>query len=86
LVGHSGCGKSTITNLLMRLYDIDSGSITINGVELKDIELKSLRKEVSIVMQEPQLFNVSIKDNILYGNEYATNEQVRHAAKLANAL
>ena len=67
LVGHSGCGKSTITNLLLRFYDLKSGKILIDGENLEDYNALSLRKQIGFVMQEPILFNKSIKDNILYG-------------------
>jgi ATP-binding cassette, subfamily B (MDR/TAP), member 1 len=67
LVGASGCGKSTITNLLLRFYDIENGNILIDGVDIKDYNIKKLRQEIGYVMQEPILFNQSIKDNILYG-------------------
>jgi ATP-binding cassette subfamily B (MDR/TAP) protein 1 len=68
LVGESGCGKSTFVNLLMRFYDVDSGEILLDGHNIRDINLHSLRGIVSLVMQEPILFNYSILENILYGN------------------
>jgi ABC-type multidrug transport system fused ATPase/permease subunit len=67
LVGASGCGKSTITNLLLRFYDIQSGKILIDGKDIKDYNIKNLRRQIGFVMQEPILFNQSIKENILYG-------------------
>lgn len=67
LVGHSGCGKSTITNLLLRFYDIKSGVIKIDGEDLNDYNALSLRRQIGYVMQEPILFNTTIKENILYG-------------------
>jgi ABC-type multidrug transport system fused ATPase/permease subunit len=73
LVGHSGCGKSTITNLLLRFYDVTGGSLKIDGIDIRDYNIGELRKQIGFVMQEPLLFNVSIKDNILYGNENATD-------------
>jgi ABC-type multidrug transport system fused ATPase/permease subunit len=73
LVGHSGCGKSTITNLLLRFYDVTGGSLKIDGIDIRDYSIGDLRKQIGFVMQEPLLFNVSIKDNILYGNENATD-------------
>jgi len=86
LVGASGCGKSTITNLLLRFYDIESGNILIDGADIKDYNVSKLRQQIGYVMQEPILFNTSIKDNILYGNLNATDFEVRKAALLANAL
>ena len=73
LVGESGCGKSTIVSLILRLYDVDYGSITIDGVDIRDYNLRQLRQAMSLVMQEPILFNYSILENILYGDSDATN-------------
>jgi len=67
LVGESGCGKSTLVSLLMRFYDADLGLITIDGIDIKKYNLRSLRKMMGMVMQEPTLFNYSILENILYG-------------------
>jgi ABC-type multidrug transport system fused ATPase/permease subunit len=86
LVGESGCGKSTIVSLILRLYDVDYGKITIDGVDVKDYNLKQMRHAMSLVMQEPILFNYSILENILYGDSDATNSQVHEAAKISNAL
>ena len=68
LVGESGCGKSTIVSLLMRFYDANIGDILIDGVNIRDYNLQSLRRHLGLVMQEPTLFNYSIEENILYGN------------------
>mmetsp|Transcript_17768 Transcript_17768/g.16997 ORF Transcript_17768/g.16997 Transcript_17768/m.16997 type:complete len:111 (-) Transcript_17768:373-705(-) len=87
LVGHSGCGKSTIANLLLRFYDIEKGSIKIDGKDIRDYKLSALRRQIGIVMQEPTIFNMSIKENILYGKQNnASNEEIKKAAELANAL
>jgi ABC-type multidrug transport system fused ATPase/permease subunit len=86
LVGHSGCGKSTITNLLLRFYDINEGQLKIDGHDIKDYDIKELRKQIGYVMQEPVLFNMSIKDNILYGNDKASDIQIRQVCEQANAL
>jgi subfamily B ATP-binding cassette protein MsbA len=86
LVGHSGCGKSTITNLLLRFYDINGGHIKIDGVDIKDYNTKALRQQIGFVMQEPLLFNTTIKENILYGNSKASDLRVRQVAEMANAL
>lgn len=83
LVGMSGCGKTTILRLLSRLYDYDKGHIYIGGVEIKDISTAALFKQISIVFQDVTLFNTSIMDNIRLGKEAASDEEVRHAAKLA---
>lgn len=86
LVGPSGAGKSTVINLIPRFYDIASGAITIDGHDVRDVTLESLRTQVGIVPQETQLFNMSIRDNILYGRLDATDEEIYEAAKAANAL
>ncbi len=84
LVGPSGGGKTTICHLIPRFYNIQSGSILIDGVDIKDITMKSLRSGIGIVQQDIYLFNSSIKDNILYGRLDATDEEVYEAAKRAN--
>jgi ABC-type multidrug transport system fused ATPase/permease subunit len=86
LVGESGCGKSTIVSLLLRFYDVNYGKITIDGVDIKDYNLRQLRHQMSLVMQEPTLFNYSILENILYGESNASNSEVKEAAQIANAL
>jgi ABC-type multidrug transport system fused ATPase/permease subunit len=73
LVGESGCGKSTFVNLVMRFYDVDAGQVLIDGVNIQDYDLHSLRKGISMVMQEPIIFNYSILENVLYGKPDATN-------------
>jgi ABC-type multidrug transport system fused ATPase/permease subunit len=85
LVGESGCGKSTFVNLLMRFYDIDSGEILLDGVNIKDYNLHDLRNVISLVMQEPTVFNYSILENLLYGKLNATNSEIYNATTVANA-
>ena len=85
LIGHSGAGKSTIFNLILRFYDPINGGIFIDGHNLKDITIESLRKNISVVSQDVQLFNASIKDNVKYGTPNATDEEVINACKIANA-
>ncbi|MHC1716142.1 MAG: lipid A export permease/ATP-binding protein MsbA [Acidaminococcaceae bacterium] len=85
IVGPSGAGKSTIANLLPRFYDTTSGSITIDGNNIAEVKVPSLREQVGIVPQETVLFNGSLYDNILYGRLEATREEVEAAAKAANA-
>jgi ABC-type multidrug transport system fused ATPase/permease subunit len=85
-VGESGCGKSTFVNLLMRFYDVDSGDILLDGTNIKDINLHSLRETISLVMQEPIIFNYSILENILYGKSNATNTEVHDCSKISNCL
>ena len=84
-VGATGAGKTTITNLLNRFYDIKSGTISYDGIDIKDIKKKDLRKSLGMVLQDVNLFTGSIKDNIKYGRDDATDEDVVNAAKLANA-
>lgn len=84
-VGPSGAGKSTVASLLPRFYDVTSGSITIDGEDIRKVTLNSLREQVGIVPQETVLFNGSVYDNILYGRLNATQEEVEAAAKAANA-
>ncbi|EFA76461.1 hypothetical protein PPL_10227 [Heterostelium album PN500] len=85
LVGDSGGGKSSVIGLLERFYDPLDGEILMDGVNIKDINVKCLRQNIGLVSQEPTLFGVSIADNIRYGNENASMEQIIEAAKTANA-
>ncbi len=84
-VGATGAGKTTITNLINRFYDVNEGSITYDGINIKDINKKDLRKSLGIVLQDTNLFTGTIMENIKYGNHKATFEEVINAAKLANA-
>lgn len=85
-MGESGCGKSTLSNLIMRFYDVDDGEILIDGVNIKDYDVQELRKNIGLVMQEPTLFNYTVKENILYGNNNATNSQILQSSEVANAM
>jgi ATP-binding cassette subfamily B protein len=85
LVGHSGAGKSTLVSLLMRFYDPQKGQILIDGRELREFTLKSLRSRVTILMQEARLFNKTVRENIGFGKIDATEEEIIQAAKLAQA-
>ncbi|MGV9004193.1 ABC transporter ATP-binding protein [Flavobacterium sp.] len=85
LVGQSGSGKSTIANLLTRFYDVNEGTITIDGIDIKDIEMKSLRDLMGLVTQDSILFNDSIKANISLGKPDASDEEIIQALKIANA-
>lgn len=84
LVGESGCGKSTFVNLMMRFYDPNFGDVFLDGVNIKDYNLHDLRKAVSLVMQEPSIFNYSIQENMLYGKLDATNQEIINSSNLAN--
>jgi ATP-binding cassette, subfamily B, bacterial MsbA len=85
LVGSSGSGKSTLADLLPRFYDPTEGYISIDGTDLREYELKSLRKAMGIVSQDTFLFNASVRDNIAYARQEATDEEIVEAAKGANA-
>ena len=84
-VGSTGAGKTTITNLINRFYEIESGQITYDGIDIRDISKDSLRRSLGIVLQDTRLFTGTIADNIRYGKLDATDEEVHAAAKLANA-
>lgn len=85
LVGMSGSGKSTVLSLILRFYDPIAGKVLIDGKDIRKVKLKSLRKHIGLVQQEPALFATTIYDNILYGKDGATEAEVVDAAKLANA-
>ncbi len=84
-VGSTGAGKTTITNLINRFYDIDSGSITIDGIPVTELERDSLRRNISMVLQDTHLFTGTVRDNIRYGRLDATDEEVEQAARTASA-
>lgn len=85
IVGKTGAGKTTIVNLLMRFYEINSGEITIDGVNIQNISKEFLRKNIGIVLQDTKLFTGTIKENISYGSPNATDEEIKQAAKMAYA-
>jgi ATP-binding cassette, subfamily B, bacterial len=85
VVGQTGAGKTSLVSLLLRFFDPQHGAITIDGQDLKAVTLKSLREQIAVVLQDTQLFPMSIRENIAYGRKNATLDEVVHAAKLANA-
>ena len=85
ILGRTGSGKSTIINLIPRFYDVTSGSISIDGFDVRDVTLESLRSQIGIVLQESTLFSGTIRENIAYGRSNATEEEVEEAAKAAQA-
>lgn len=85
LVGHSGGGKSTIMSMILRFYDPSSGAIKLDGQDIRDLKIKSLRQSMSVVNQEVMLFDDTVLENIRYGKEDATEEEIIRAAKLAEA-
>lgn len=85
LVGQSGSGKSTVISLIERFYDPESGEVLIDGIDLKKLQLRWIRSKIGLVSQEPILFATTIRENIVYGKEDASDEEIRTAVKLANA-
>jgi ATP-binding cassette subfamily B protein len=83
LVGPTGAGKTTATYLIPRLYDVDEGSVTIDGVDVRDLKLHSLRSQMGIVTQETYLFNASVRDNLRYARDEATDEEIMDACRVA---
>ena len=86
IVGESGQGKSTFIALVMRYYDPEFGQVLVDGVDVKTMNVNSLRRKLGLVQQEPMLFNYTLKENILYGRLDASNEEIYRAAQQANAL
>ena len=85
IIGSTGCGKSTLVNLIPRFYDVTSGSISVNGTDIRDLSLEELRKAVGFVPQKGVLFSGTIADNIRFGDEEAADEDIREAADIAQA-
>lgn len=85
LVGQSGSGKSTVVSLIERFYDPQAGEVLIDGVDLREFQLKWIRGKIGLVSQEPVLFAGTIRENIAYGKDDATLQEIRAAAELANA-
>lgn len=84
LVGPSGGGKTTICSLLPRFYDVTAGKVTIDGKDVRDLTLKSLRNQIGMVQQDVYLFDGTIRENIAYGKPDATDEEIKEAARRAN--
>lgn len=85
LVGPTGCGKSTVARLLSRFYDTNNGAITIDGADIRDLKLRELRRNIGIVFEDTFLFSDSIRNNIAYGNVDASDDEIEHAAEIAQA-
>ena len=85
LVGPTGAGKTTIINLLTRFYDVENGSISVDGYDIRDVKKETLRTRLGIVLQDTYLFTGTVRENIRYGRLDATNQEVEAAARLANA-
>src|SRR5699024_6661895 len=83
-VGPSGAGKTTICSLIPRFYDVNNGSVTIDGIDIRDMTMQSLRKQIGIVQQDVFLFTGTLKENIMYGKLDATDEEIARAVKQAH--
>jgi ATP-binding cassette subfamily B protein len=85
LIGHTGSGKTTLASLVPRFYDVSSGRVTVDGVDVREVGLTSLRRSIGIVAQDPFLFSATVRENILFGAPGATDEELERAARLAQA-
>ena len=85
LVGHSGCGKSTVVQLLQRFYDPDDGTIFMDGIDIRELNLKWMRSHIGVVSQEPILFDTTISENIRFGRAGVTEAEIEKACQDANA-
>ena len=85
LVGATGSGKTTLTSLVNRLYDVTAGSITLDGVDIRDLDLADLRSQVAVAFEEPTLFSASVRENVLLGRPAASEEEVLEALRIAQA-
>lgn len=85
LVGKSGCGKSTVIGLIQRFYDADKGTVKVDGVDIRELDLGWYRRHMALVSQEPVIYSGTIRDNILFGKLDASENEVVEAARAANA-
>src|SRR5919198_2470893 len=85
LIGHTGSGKTTLTALVPRFYDVSAGRLTIDGVDVRDVSLTSLRRAIAVISQDPFLFSTTVRENIAFGAPDASDEEIEHAARLAQA-
>jgi ATP-binding cassette, subfamily B, bacterial len=85
VIGHTGSGKTTLASLVPRFYDVTAGAVELDGVDVRDVQLRSLRGAIGVVTQDPFLFSAPVRDNIGFGRPDATDEQIEHAARLAQA-
>jgi ABC-type multidrug transport system fused ATPase/permease subunit len=85
LIGHTGSGKTTLAALVPRFYDVDRGRVTVDGVDVRDVTLSSLRREIGVIAQDPFLFSATVRENIAFGRPDASEEDVERAARLAQA-
>jgi ATP-binding cassette, subfamily B, bacterial len=85
LIGHTGSGKTTVSSLVPRFYDVDSGRVLVDGVDVRDVKLASLRRSIGVITQDPFLFSTTVRDNIAFGLPELTDEEVERVARLAQA-
>jgi ABC-type multidrug transport system fused ATPase/permease subunit len=85
LIGHTGSGKTTLAALVPRFYDVSAGRVTVDGLDVRDVKVSSLRREVGVVLQDPFLFSATVRENIAFARPDATDEQIERAARLAQA-
>ena len=85
LIGHTGSGKTTLASLVPRFYDVAAGRVEIDGADVRDVTLASLRSQIGVISQDPFLFSTTVRENIAFGAREATDEEVEHAARLAQA-
>jgi ATP-binding cassette subfamily B protein len=85
LIGHTGSGKTTLSSLVPRFYDVDSGRVLVDGVDVRDVKLASLRRAIGVITQDPFLFSTTVRDNIAFGLPELTDEEVERVARLAQA-
>jgi ABC-type multidrug transport system fused ATPase/permease subunit len=85
LIGHTGAGKTSLASLVPRFYDVQTGSVSIDGVAVRDVTLSSLRREIGVIAQDPFLFSATVRENIAFGRPEATDEEIERAARLAQA-
>jgi ATP-binding cassette subfamily B protein len=85
LIGHTGSGKTTLASLIPRFYDVQAGRVTIDGADVRDVTLTSLRREIGVIAQDPFLFSATVRENLAFGRPDATDDEIREAARLAQA-
>jgi ATP-binding cassette subfamily B protein len=85
ILGTTGSSKTSLVQLIPRLYDVTSGRLTVGGVDVREYDIESLRNQVAMVLQKNELFSGTIKDNLRWGNEHASDEEIRHACQMAQA-